>query len=78
MIIFESVCTHHDGNGKSLRNLKTVADLIFFLCSFFFLALLGIQIDCNGGINTRPTSETSLNISVNFACFYVVNNAIQI
>ena len=59
----------NDVNGKNLR--------FFFLCSFFFLALLGIQIDWNIGIDTRPTSETSLNISVNFVCLHAVHSTIQ-
>ena len=43
-----------------------------FLYSFFFLMILGIQIGCNVGINTRATSYTSLNISMKFVCFHAV------
>ena len=56
---------------------KNITELIIYLCSFFFLTIQGIQIDCNMGINTWATLHTSLNISVNFVCFHDVYDTTQ-
>ena len=67
----------NNANGKTLHDLKIAIDVIVFCCHFFFLAILGIQIDCNMEMNTRATSRTSLNISLDFIYLHAVYNTTQ-